>query len=110
MIVLRRLAWLGGVPVRFVLVGLVRAYRVALAGILGGQCRFHPSCSHYAEEAIRNTGAIRGVALAAWRLARCSPFSRGGVDYPPAPAVAYDADIRPGPVPNLGQAGGEVAR
>ena len=87
----RRAAWLAGAPLRVVLIGLIRLYRLALSGMLGGQCRFAPSCSHYAEEAIRTHGAIRGSALAAWRLARCSPLTRGGFD--PVPRPRYDIVI-----------------
>jgi uncharacterized protein len=76
----RRAVWLGGAPFRLLLVAAIRLYRLTLAGIVGGQCRFHPSCSVYAEEAIRTHGAIRGTALAAWRIARCSPLTRGGYD------------------------------
>jgi uncharacterized protein len=63
-----------------VLLLVVEAYRVALAPLLGGHCRFWPSCSHYAEEAIRRHGARRGAALAIRRLLRCQPFHRGGID------------------------------
>ena len=60
----------------------------ALAGPNAG-CRFYPSCSCYAAEALRTHGVLRGLALAAWRLARCNPFSAGGVDLvPPARAGA----------------------
>jgi putative membrane protein insertion efficiency factor len=76
----RRAVWLAGAPLRLLLVAAIRLYRLTLAGIVGGQCRFHPSCSVYAEEAIRTHGAIRGTALAAWRIARCSPLTRGGYD------------------------------
>ena len=93
---LRRLSWWAGWPVRAVLVVALRVYRLVLSPVLGAQCRFHPSCSVYAEEAIRNCGAVRGVALTVWRVARCSPLSRGGVDYPPAGRGrrVYDTDIR----------------
>jgi putative membrane protein insertion efficiency factor len=53
---------------------------VALAPLLGGACKFHPSCSHYAGEAVERHGARRGVWLALKRLARCRPFSAGGYD------------------------------
>lgn len=59
---------------------LVEGYRVALSPLLGGHCRFWPSCSAYAEEAIRRHGAARGAALAARRLLRCHPFHAGGID------------------------------
>lgn len=81
---LARWTWAAGAPARWCLVLLIRAYRLTLSGILGGQCRFYPSCSAYAEEAVRGQGAIRGAGLAAWRILRCQPFSRGGVDLPPS--------------------------
>jgi putative membrane protein insertion efficiency factor len=95
---LRRGSWLLGAPARLVLIGLIRLYRAGLSGWLGTQCRFHPSCSHYAEDAIRAVGAIRGSALAAWRVARCGPFGAGGFD--PAPVgsrrsgLTYDSAIQ----------------
>jgi uncharacterized protein len=76
----RRALWLAGAPIRLLLVVAIRLYRLTLSGIVGGQCRFHPSCSVYAEQAIRVHGAVRGSALAAWRIARCSPLTRGGYD------------------------------
>lgn len=99
MTLLRAAAWTCGAPFRLALMGLIRAYRPTLGGMLGGQCRFHPSCSHYAEDAIRRRGALRGLGLAGWRILRCGPFTRGGVDPAPARAavgkVAYDAVIHP---------------
>jgi putative membrane protein insertion efficiency factor len=66
---------------------LVRTYQVLLGPFLGGACRFYPSCSHYACEAIQLHGARRGSWLALRRLLRCHPFSPGGVDLvPEAPA------------------------
>ena len=59
---------------------LVEGYRVLLSPLLGGHCRYWPSCSVYAEEAIRRHGARRGSSLAARRLLRCQPFHRGGID------------------------------
>jgi putative membrane protein insertion efficiency factor len=93
----RRGLWLLGGPARLVLIGLIRLYRASLSGWLGAQCRFHPSCSQYAEDAIRAVGAARGTALAVWRVARCGPFGTGGFD--PAPrarrrSLAYDAAIQ----------------
>ena len=80
---MRAALWASGTPVRLVLIGLIRLYQFTLSGWLGGQCRFHPSCSNYAAEAIARHGALRGVALATWRLARCGPFTAGGVDHGP---------------------------
>jgi putative membrane protein insertion efficiency factor len=89
--------WIVGAPARSVLVGAIRLYRVVLSGWLGGQCRFYPSCSHYAEQAVHVHGALKGTALAAWRIARCGPFTSGGVDHvPPRRAsahVEYDAVV-----------------
>ena len=59
---------------------LVRAYQLVLAPFSGGACRFEPSCSAYALEAIEMHGAVRGAWLALRRVARCHPFSRAGFD------------------------------
>ncbi len=94
---LRRIAWTVGAPARFALLASIRLYRLTLSGWLGGQCRFFPSCSRYAEEAIRVHGAVRGTALAAWRIARCGPFTAGGYDPVPPRRVEhaeYDPVIR----------------
>jgi putative membrane protein insertion efficiency factor len=72
-----------------ILLGLIRAYQATLAGVLGGHCRFEPTCSAYAAQAIRSRGAVVGSGLSVWRVARCNPFSRGGPDPAPAPP-AYD--------------------
>ncbi len=69
-----------GAPARMILIGCIKVYRVGLSGWLGGQCRFYPSCSRYAEEAIRVHGAVRGSSMALWRVLRCNPFGAGGVD------------------------------
>jgi len=69
-----------GAPVRMILIGCITVYRVGLSGWLGGQCRFYPSCSRYAEEAIRVHGAVRGSSMALWRVLRCNPFGAGGID------------------------------
>ena len=65
-----------------VLVLLVRLYQFTLSPLLGGRCRFDPSCSQYFIEAVRKYGAIRGSAKGFWRLARCHPFHPGGYDPP----------------------------
>jgi putative membrane protein insertion efficiency factor len=76
-------------PQARVLSGAVRAYQLTLAPLLGGQCRFTPSCSAYAMEALATHGAARGARLAAWRVLRCSPLCAGGHD--PVPPVANPA-------------------
>jgi uncharacterized protein len=69
-----------GAPIQALEVGLIRLYRATLSGWLGGQCRFYPSCSQYAEDAIREHGVVKGSIRAAWRILRCNPFGSGGVD------------------------------
>ena len=59
----------------------VHAYRTLVSPLLGPRCKYHPTCSRYALDAIHEVGAARGVVLAAWRLLRCNPWSHGGVDH-----------------------------
>ncbi len=94
-----RVAWKAGAPARLALLGLIRLYRLTLSGWLGGQCRFYPTCSRYAEDAIRLHGALRGTLMAAWRIARCGPFTGGGVDHVPPErrSTGYDAVIHAEP-------------
>ncbi len=66
--------------IRLVLVFLVRVYRRLVSPMLPPACRFYPSCSAYAETALRRHGALKGGWLAARRLARCHPFHPGGID------------------------------
>ena len=65
---------------RKVLVYLIRAYRYLVSPLLGNNCRFYPSCSCYAEEAIARHGGVRGGWLALRRLLRCHPWHEGGCD------------------------------
>ncbi len=65
---------------RRIAIAVVHAYRATAGQFTGGRCKYHPSCSQYAIDAIRLHGVARGVALAGWRLARCNPWSHGGVD------------------------------
>lgn len=65
---------------RAFLIALLRGYQYAIAPLLGPRCRFHPSCSHYAVEALERFGALKGAWLAARRVARCHPFHPGGFD------------------------------
>ena len=66
--------WLG--------IGAVQAWRHTF-GLLTppGTCKYHPSCSQYAADALRKHGPLKGAAKAAWRVLRCNPWSKGGVDY-----------------------------
>lgn len=69
---------------RRALIGLVRAYRLVLSPWLGSACRFTPTCSAYALEALERHGAVGGTALTGWRLLRCHPWCAGGHDPVPA--------------------------
>lgn len=71
----------------FVLLGLVHFYRYAISPLLAPRCRFYPTCSHYALEAIRLHGALKGGWLALKRIIRCNPLSEGGDD--PVPTKCH---------------------
>jgi putative membrane protein insertion efficiency factor len=68
---------------RHLLIGLVRGYRLLLSPWVGQSCRFAPTCSVYAIEALRRHGAVVGTGLAGWRLLRCNPWCHGGCDEVP---------------------------
>lgn len=70
------------------LVLLVRGYQFFISPYFPTSCRYHPTCSHYAVDAIRTHGAIKGICLAVWRILRCNPWSAGGEDpVPPGKPV-----------------------
>ena len=71
-----------------VLIGAVRAYQLLFSPLYAGSCRFHPSCSAYAVEALDRFGVLRGSALTLKRLARCRPLARHGFD--PVPGRPHD--------------------
>ena len=64
-------------------IAFMLAYRKVISPLYGQVCRYYPSCSLYALRAIQYHGALRGVGLSAWRVLRCNPFTRGGIDDPP---------------------------
>jgi putative membrane protein insertion efficiency factor len=68
---------------RRVVAGSIRLYQLALSPVLPRSCRFYPSCSQYAREAVLKHGVMSGVYLAAARLVRCNPWNPGGVDLVP---------------------------
>ena len=82
-------AWLG--------IGAVRVYQWTLRPVIGANCRFSPSCSEYAVEALRTHGALRGAGLAGWRILRCNPWNEGGYD----PVPACDCHTTDGTAPPL---------
>lgn len=65
---------------REVVVAPLRVYQRLISPLLGPRCRYAPSCSEYAIQAVREFGILRGLVLAGWRLLRCNPFSHGGLD------------------------------
>ncbi len=95
----------------FAVLGLIRIYQRTLSPVLpiitmgACACRFSPSCSHYAAEAIRQHGALKGLALAAARLVKCTPLHPGGIDpVPPRQLKPSCARVDPelaGPFPSL---------
>jgi putative membrane protein insertion efficiency factor len=79
----------------------IYAYRLTLAPLLSGQCRFHPTCSQYALDAYRARGPIQGTLLTLRRLARCHPLCRGGYD--PVPLEPVGQSPKPPVTPHPGQ-------
>lgn len=79
-------------PIR-VLQWLIRAYQLGISPLLGPRCRFYPSCSHYAQEALYIHGLRRGGWLALRRIARCHPWHPGGVD--PVPPLHSENPHQP---------------
>ncbi len=68
---------------KWLLIGLVRGYQLLISPLLGPTCRYYPSCSAYAVQALQVHGAMKGTWLAGRRLLRCHPWSPGGVDHVP---------------------------
>jgi putative membrane protein insertion efficiency factor len=67
-------------PAQRLLIGLIRGYQLLLSPFIGNQCRFTPTCSHYALEAVQRHGAVKGTWLALRRVSRCHPWHPGGHD------------------------------
>ena len=80
-------------PLRYLLIGFLRCYRLVISPLYGQVCRYHPSCSAYALQAVTEHGSVRGSWLAARRLARCHPWAAGGYD--PVPARTSPSTSRP---------------
>ena len=80
-----------------VLMGAVRGYRFFLSPWLGSACRFEPTCSAYALEALDRHGAAAGLALTVGRIGRCHPWCAGGLDpVPPSPPRLFTVLLKPG--------------
>ncbi len=67
-------------PTAWALRGAIRVYQMTLSPILGNQCKFQPTCSHYGLGCLQKYGTLRGGLLTTWRIIRCSPFTHGGED------------------------------
>jgi hypothetical protein len=80
-------------PAAHLAVGAVRAYQWTIRPLIGANCRFWPSCSDYAIEAVQTHGAGRGSLLAGWRILRCNPWCEGGYD--PVPPCNHAVSSRP---------------
>jgi putative membrane protein insertion efficiency factor len=66
--------------IRRLFVSPLRAYQRLLSPLFGARCKYYPSCSEYAAQAVEGFGILRGLVLAGWRLLRCNPWSHGGFD------------------------------
>jgi uncharacterized protein len=75
------LPWITRLP-GLAVIAIVRLYQLTLSPFIGRQCRFAPTCSNYMIQAIEKYGALRGVPKGVWRIIRCNPFCRGGIDEP----------------------------
>lgn len=65
---------------RSIVVAPIRLYQRAISPLLPRTCKYEPTCSHYAVDAVRTEGVLRGLVLATWRILRCNPWSHGGYD------------------------------
>jgi uncharacterized protein len=77
---MNRTLWTIALLPRNACVVVLRAYRAVISPLYGNVCRYHPSCSRYALEAIQQYGVVAGTAMGAWRIARCNPWAAGGID------------------------------
>lgn len=102
MAALRRVLWAIGWPVRWLLTTLIRGYQRFVSPLFAPSCRYYPVCSSYALVAIRRHGAAKGTVLTTWRLLRCNPWSKGGVD-PVPPRGRWLPDILPDGRPRPGR-------
>ena len=96
--------WTRGVGrvLAYLLIAPIRLYQLTISPMLGDVCRYYPSCSKYAVEALKVHGPFKGLSLTAYRLLRCTPFTKGGVD--PVPDRGYwQPSIHPNGQPRVDQ-------
>jgi len=74
---------------KYLFIYLIRFYQLVISPLKPKSCRFHPTCSEYSLEAFKQHGAIKGCILAVWRILRCNPFNKGGIDDVPVLFVPY---------------------
>ncbi|MDO5495114.1 MAG: membrane protein insertion efficiency factor YidD [bacterium] len=96
-------------PLQWLGIGLVRFYQQAISPWLAPSCKYYPSCSAYAIEAIKVQGFFRGAGLAIWRILRCNPWSSGGVDFPPGSTLEVPIPPDPSDSPDSPDDGAPVA-
>lgn len=75
---------------RNICVGILRGYRAVISPLYGDVCRYYPSCSVYTLGAIQQHGVVKGIGLGAWRIMRCHPWARGGIDDVPESRRHHD--------------------
>ena len=80
-------------PLSLILRGLVRAYQMLLSPVLPGSCRYHPTCSEYARQAVKDHGPVSGSWLALKRIGRCHPWGGFGLDPVPEPTSGPEKNI-----------------
>lgn len=80
-------------PLQWVAMVLIRGYQLLISPFFPPSCKYYPSCSAYALEAVRVQGFFKGTGLAVWRVLRCNPWSRGGVDFPPGSTMAVEIPL-----------------
>ena len=78
----------------------VRVYQRAISPLLGPRCKYYPTCSAYAVQAVEEYGILRGSLLASWRVLRCNPWSHGGFDPVAAQTLFRPSDQAPKPTPD----------